>query len=81
MKLMTDAASLAANTNLPKLSVSELAQAVKRTMETNVDRVRVRGELGRVLIAKSGHLYVDLKDADATISTVMWRGNVQALTF
>jgi len=67
--------------NLPELTVSELAQAVKRTMETNFDRVRVRGELGRVLIAKSGHLYVDLKDEDATISTVMWRSNVQALTF
>jgi exodeoxyribonuclease VII large subunit len=68
-------------TNLPELSVSELAQAVKRTMETNFDRVRVRGELGRVLIAKSGHLYVDLKDANATISTVMWKGNVAALSF
>ena len=84
MKEMTDAAApppAAANTNLPELTVSELAQAVKRTMETNFDRVRVRGELGRVLIAKSGHLYVDLKDADASISTVMWRANVQALTF
>ncbi|HRP11236.1 MAG TPA: exodeoxyribonuclease VII large subunit [Terricaulis sp.] len=67
--------------NLPEVSVSELAQAVKRTMEANFDRVRVRGELGRVLIAKSGHLYVDLKDENATISTVMWKGNVQALSF
>ncbi len=67
--------------NLPEMSVSELAQAVKRTVERDFDRVRVRGELGRVMIAKSGHLYVDLKDADACISTVMWRSNVQALTF
>ena len=72
---------LSFSTNLPELSVSELAQAVKRTMETNFDRVRVRGELGRVMIAKSGHLYVDLKDADASISTVMWRSNVQMLNF
>jgi exodeoxyribonuclease VII large subunit len=81
MKLMSDAAPVPANTNLPELTVSELAQAVRRTMETNFDRVRVRGELGRVMIAKSGHLYVDLKDADACVSTVMWRSNVQALTF
>jgi len=67
--------------NLPEWSVSELASAVKRTMETTFDRVRVRGELGRVLIAKSGHLYVDLKDENATISTVMWKGNVAALKF
>jgi exodeoxyribonuclease VII large subunit len=82
MKLMSDTAPAdAAASNLPELSVSELAQAVRRTMETNFDRVRVRGELGRVMIAKSGHLYVDLKDADASISTVMWRSNVQLLNF
>ncbi len=81
MKLMQETAPATATTNLPELSVSELAQAVKRTMETNFDRVRVRGELGRVLIAKSGHLYVDLKDANACISTVMFRLQVQALTF
>jgi exodeoxyribonuclease VII large subunit len=81
MKLMSEAAAATAQSNLPELTVSELAQAVKRTMETNFDRVRVRGELGRVLIAKSGHLYVDLKDADATISTVMWKSNVQMLAF
>jgi len=81
MKLMSDAAAAPADSNLPELSVSELAAAVKRTMETNFDRVRVRGELGRVMIAKSGHLYVDLKDADACISTVMWRSNVQMLNF
>ncbi|MEQ1493186.1 MAG: exodeoxyribonuclease VII large subunit, partial [Terricaulis sp.] len=79
---MSDAAAATtAQSNLPELSVSELASAVKRTMETNFDRVRVRGELGRVLIAKSGHLYVDLKDEGATISTVMWKANVQQLGF
>ena len=70
-----------ATTNLPELSVSELAGAVKRTMETTFDRVRVRGELGRVTLAKSGHLYADLKDANASISLVMWRGPVSALRF
>ena len=81
MKLMSETAPTAPADNLPELTVSELAQAVKRTMETNFDHVRVRGELGRVLIAKSGHLYVDLKDEAAAISTVMWRSNVQALAF
>lgn len=68
-------------TNLPELSVSELAFAVKRTMETTFDRVRVRGELGRVVIAKSGHMYVDLKDENACINVVMWKGQVSALKF
>ena len=74
-------AQSASASNLPELSVSELANAVKRTMETTFDRVRVRGEMGRVMIAKSGHMYVDLKDADACISTVMWKTGVQQLSF
>jgi exodeoxyribonuclease VII large subunit len=83
MKLMSETAesTQAANSNLPELTVSELSQAVKRSVETNFDRVRVRGELGRVLIAKSGHLYVDLKDANASISTVMFRLELQKLNF
>jgi exodeoxyribonuclease VII large subunit len=85
MKLMSDTAPntapAAANSNLPELTVSELANAVKRTVERDFDRVRVRGELGRVMLAKSGHLYVDLKDADASINTVMFRTEVQKLTF
>ncbi len=68
-------------TNLPEISVSELANAIKRTVERDFDRVRVRGELGRVLIAKSGHLYVELKDENACVSTVMWKTNVQQLKF
>jgi exodeoxyribonuclease VII large subunit len=78
---MAESATASVTTNLPELTVSELAQAVKRTVERDFDRVRVRGELGRVLIAKSGHLYVDLKDADATISTIMWKANVAGLSF
>lgn len=81
MKEMSESAPAAANTNLPELTVSELANAVKRTVERDFDRVRVRGELGRVLIAKSGHLYVDLKDEGATIATVMWKANVAGLSF
>jgi exodeoxyribonuclease VII large subunit len=78
---MTDSATAAPTSNLPELSVSELSHAVKRTMETTFDRVRVRGELGRVTIAKSGHMYADLKDENATLSLVMWKGTVNQLRF
>jgi exodeoxyribonuclease VII large subunit len=85
MKVMSETAPstapAAANSNLPEQTVSELANAVKRAVETNFDRVRVRGELGRVMLAKSGHMYVDLKDANACINTVMFRLDVQKLTF
>lgn len=76
-----DGLTAATTTNLPELTVSELAGAVKRTMETSFERVRVRGELGRVTLAKSGHLYADLKDENACVSLVMWRGAVSSLKF
>ncbi len=70
-----------AATNAPELTVSELAGALKRTIEDAYGRVRVRGELGRVTIAKSGHMYADLKDDRAVISTIMWKGQAGRLNF
>ena len=61
-------------TNAHEFSVSELAGAIKRTVEDAFGSVRVRGELGRVVTARSGHLYMDLKDEKAVISSVMWKG-------
>ncbi|MEO0883192.1 MAG: exodeoxyribonuclease VII large subunit [Pseudomonadota bacterium] len=68
-------------TNTPDLTVSELAASLKRTIETNFDHIRVRGELGRVTIARSGHMYADIKDEKAVLNTVMWKGQVNALSF
>ena len=69
------------NSNQPDLTVSELAASLKRTIETNYDRVRVRGELGRVTIARSGHMYADIKDDKAVLNAVMWKGQVDRLPF
>jgi exodeoxyribonuclease VII large subunit len=68
-------------TNSPEMTVSELAAALKRTVEENYAFVRVRGELGRVVLAKSGHLYFDIKDEGATLNTVMWKGQAGRLPF
>ena len=61
-------------------SVSEVAQAVKRTIETTFDRVRVRGEISRPNYHRSGHLYLTLKDEKAVIDAVCWRGAVSKLS-
>jgi len=34
----------------------------------------VRGELGRVTVAKSGHCYLDVKDDKAVINSIIWKG-------
>ncbi len=69
------------SSNVPEMSVSELSMALKRTIEDAYGFVRVRGELGRVVIAKSGHAYFDIKDDKATLNSVMWKGNVNKLPF
>jgi exodeoxyribonuclease VII large subunit len=66
--------------NLPELSVSELSNQVKRTVETSFDRVRVRGEVSRPSFAASGHVYLTLKDDKAVLDGVVWRGNAQRLS-
>ena len=66
--------------NAHEYSVSELAFSLKRTVEETYGRVRVRGELGRVVIAKSGHMYVDVKDDKAVIASIMWKGSVSRLS-
>lgn len=71
----------AAPSNDHAQTVSELAASLKRTVETNYDHVVVRGELGRVTLAKSGHLYADIKDDKAVLNTIMWRGQADKLTF
>ncbi len=70
---------MTAGSNVPDLTVSELSFSLKRTLEETFGRVRVRGELSKVKIHTSGHLYSDLKDADSLISVVCWRGTVAKL--
>jgi exodeoxyribonuclease VII large subunit len=65
--------------NLPEYSVSEISQAVKRTVEDTFPFVRVRGELSRVSRPRSGHIYVDLKDDRAVLGSVIWKGTVARL--
>ncbi|MEC7489486.1 MAG: exodeoxyribonuclease VII large subunit [Pseudomonadota bacterium] len=65
--------------NLVELTVGEVSQAVKRTLEGAFGHVRVRGEVGRPNYHGSGHLYFTLKDPDAAIDAVAWRGTVNKL--
>ena len=60
--------------NLPEYSVSEISAAVKRTLEDGFAHVRVRGEVSGFKRAASGHVYFALKDQDAVLDAVCWRG-------
>ena len=66
--------------NTPEFSVSEISGALKRVLEGEFGRVRVRGEVGRVVVARTGHMYFDLKDDRAVIAGVSWKGQVARMT-
>ncbi|MFO1255045.1 MAG: exodeoxyribonuclease VII large subunit [Sphingomonadaceae bacterium] len=70
-----------AGDNAAALSVSEISAALKRVVEDRFGFVRVRGELSGVKRAASGHLYLALKDENARLDAVMWRGTATRLNF
>ena len=80
MQLFEDTASDPSATpsggNVPEFSVSELSGAVKRVIEGEFGRVRVRGEVGRVSRPASGHMYFDLKDDRSVVAAISWKGQV-----
>ncbi|HEX8373731.1 MAG TPA: exodeoxyribonuclease VII large subunit, partial [Geminicoccaceae bacterium] len=70
-----------ATSNVAEFSVSEIALALKRTVEEAFGLVRVRGELSGFKRAASGHLYFALKDDRAVLDTVCWRGTLGKMAF
>jgi exodeoxyribonuclease VII large subunit len=66
-------------TNLPEFTVSEISGAIKRTLEGEFGRVRVRGEITEMKRYPSGHIYFSLKDEGAKLSGIVWRNSVARL--
>ena len=66
--------------NLAEQTVSELSQALKRTLEDRFGHVRVRGEISGFRGAHaSGHVYFAIKDEGAKIDAIIWRGSFTRL--
>ena len=62
--------------NLPEhaLSVSEVTAHVKDELESRFADVWVAGEVTNLVAAGSGHIYLGLKDENALLRGVIWRG-------
>ncbi len=62
--------------NIGEYSVSEISNALKRTLEDTFGHVRVRGEIsGFRGPHASGHCYFSIKDEGAKLDAVIWRGS------
>lgn len=66
--------------NSPEYTVGELSGAIKRVIENEFGHVRVRAEVGRVSLPRSGHVYLDLKDDKAVMAGIIWKGVASKLT-
>lgn len=64
---------------LRAFSVSELSFSLKMTLEETFSYVRVKGEVSGAKAHTSGHLYFALKDEQAVLDAVCWRGIVTQL--
>lgn len=74
-------AKAAPGDNAVPLTITEISRMLKQVVEDRFGFVRLRGELSGVKRAASGHFYCALKDENAVIDGVMWRGNAQRLSF
>ena len=63
------------------LTVSELNQIVKATLEKELDAFWVVGEISNFRVPPSGHLYFTLKDDKSQIAAVMFRRQGMSLSF
>ena len=68
--------------NIKEYTVSELSNALKRTLEVNFDIVHLRGEISGLTIAASGHVYMSLKDEkNSLIDGIIWKGQASRINF
>ncbi len=66
--------------NIVEYSVSDIAHALKRSIEERFGHVRVRGEIsGFKGPHSSGHCYFSIKDEGAKLDAVVWRGSFARL--
>src|SRR5207237_3589636 len=66
--------SLFPPTTAKVLTVGQLTRCIKEVLEEGFGAVWVEGEISNLRKASSGHWYFSLKDAEATLLAVVFRG-------
>ena len=65
--------------NIPEYSVSEISTNIKNSLEAQFSRVKIKGEISGLTRANSGHFYFNLKDTEANLASIIWRGRANFL--
>ena len=58
----------------PEYTVSQISYRLKSVVENEFAYVKIRGEVSGFKLAPSGHAYFSLKDDNATLAAVCWKG-------
>jgi exodeoxyribonuclease VII large subunit len=64
---------------MPVLSITELTQEIKNNLEQGFPSIWIQGEISNFKPHSSGHLYFSLKDKNAQIGAIMFRGHAASL--
>jgi len=62
-------------------TVSELTALIRTVLEQDFSDIWVRGEISNFVVPRSGHFYLTLKDADAQLRAVCFRGMQRRISF
>jgi exodeoxyribonuclease VII large subunit len=63
------------------LTVTQVTRQLKDLVEANFPSIAVWGEISNCTRAGSGHIYLTLKDENAQLRAVIWRGTAMRLRF
>jgi exodeoxyribonuclease VII large subunit len=62
-------------------TVSEITKRIKELLEEELPTIWLEGEISNLILHSSGHRYFSLKDEEAQIRCVLWRGRSEGLDF
>lgn len=62
-----------------KITVSDLTNQIKQTLNSNFNNLNIIGEVSNFRPSSIGHWYFTLKDSNASISAVMFKGNTNSI--
>ena len=62
-------------------TVSEITRQIKEVLEEELATIWIEGEMSNYVLHSSGHRYFSLKDEEAQIRCVLWKGKDRGLDF
>ena len=63
----------------PLLSISDFSRCLQNAIAERFSDVRLKGEISGLKVHSSGHVYFSLKDSEAVLDAICWKGSASRL--